>query len=87
MVWDPAEAVSSLLGARSEGAPVRVRLSPYGSVFSDGRPEGRVAVLALRPLHGGATADRRLQAREGAVHADDLRVRLGRDGGGSTAAM
>lgn len=84
VVRDPTEAVSSLLGARSEGAPVWVRLSPYGSVFSDGRPEGRVALLALRPLHGGRTADCRLQAREGAVHAYDLRLRLRGDGGGGS---
>lgn len=87
MVWDPTEAVSSLLGARSEGAPVWVRLSSYGSVFSNGRPEGRVALLALHPLHGGGTADRCLQAREGAVHAYDLRLWLRRYGGGSTTAV
>lgn len=66
---------------------MRVRLSPDGSVFSDGRPEGRVALLALRPLRRGGTADRRLQAREGAVHAYDLRLRLRRDSGGSAAAV
>lgn len=64
-----------------------VLLSPYSSVFSDGRPKGRVAPLAFCPLHGGDTADRRLQAREGAVHTYDPRLRLRHDGGGSTAAM
>lgn len=86
VVRHPAEAVSSLLGAGSEGAPVWVRLSPYGAVFSDGRPEGRVALLSLCSFQGSGAADRRLQAREGAVHAYDLRLLLRLCGHGSTAA-